>query len=129
MNTILITSGFLQMILAVSLGWVMTGFYKTPDVVGPFKSSKRVLQAHIDNILMALLQFAIAAVHPEIPMIAGLLILFGSWVNPQLFLVMAAADDLERAAKSLRLITLVSFAALTIAYPWLLISFLLSGNA
>jgi hypothetical protein len=80
MNTILITSGFLQMILAVSLGWVMTGFYKTPDVVGPFKSSKRVLQAHIDNILMALL-------------------------------------------------TLVSFAALTIAYPWLLISFLLSGNA
>lgn len=110
MNDILITSGFIQMIWAVSLGWVMTGFYKGTGKVGPFASSKRVLQAHIDNIMMALLQFAIAAVHPEVPVIAGLLLLFGSWVNPQLFLIIATFSDPAKGARGLRHLTTFSFA-------------------
>ena len=125
MNDILITSGFIQMILAVGLGWVMTGFYKGTGRSGPFRSAKRVLQGHIDNILMALLQFGIAAVHPEVPVGAGVLLLIGSWVNPQLFLIIATYEDEAAAAKKLRHLTTTSFMTLTIAYPWLLISWLM----
>lgn len=125
MRDILITSGLIQMTLAVSLGWVMTGFYKGTGRSGPFKSAKRVLQCHIDNILMALLQFAIAAIHPDIPLGAGILLVIGSWTNAQLFLVIALYEDERVAAKKLRHVTTASFMTLTIAYPWLLISWLM----
>lgn len=120
MAQILISSGLIQITFAVALGWVITYMYATGRSFGPFKVAKRVLQCHIDNILMALLQFAIAAVHPAIPEVAGWLLLIGSWTNAQLFLLHACSPGGYIKHRAVDAATFVSFGLLSVAYPWLL---------
>lgn len=126
MKSILITSGFIQICVAVLQGWVITAMYGGMKRFGPLKNSKRVLQCHIDNIMMSLLQFAIAAVHPAIPTVAGWLIVIGSWLNAQLFLIHAVSEKGYVKSRALSVLTFFSFSTLTIAYPWLLIAWLRS---
>lgn len=124
MKDILITSGFIQISLAVMLGWVLVMLYTGKEAVGPFRHAKRVLQGHIDYILMALLQFAIAAIHPAIPEIAGWLVVVGSWTNASLFLVLASLKDPKAMPKWFTNVSTLSFLTLTIGYPWLLYAWL-----
>lgn len=126
MKSILITSGFIQICVAVLQGWIITAMYGGMKRFGPLKNSKRVLQCHIDNIMMSLLQFAIAAVHPAIPTVAGWLIVIGSWLNAQLFLIHAVSEKGYVKSRTLSVLTFFSFSTLTIAYPWLLIAWLRS---
>ncbi|HMM13986.1 MAG: hypothetical protein WBG82_08750 [Parvibaculum sp.] len=126
MKSILITSGFIQICVAVLQGWIITAMYGGMKRFGPLKNSKRVLQCHIDNIMMSLLQFAIAAVHPAIPTVAGWLIVIGSWLNAQLFLIHAVSEKGYVKSRALSVLTFFSFSTLTIAYPWLLIAWLRS---
>lgn len=120
MKSLLITSGFVQITVAVLLGWVIAAFRLGAVRVGPLRNAKRVLQCHIDDIMMGLLQFAVAVVHPAIPPVAGWLLLIGSWTNAQLFLVHAFAENGFVRSRVLTVITFASFATLTVAYPWLL---------
>ncbi|MEQ8267492.1 MAG: hypothetical protein RH982_09865 [Parvibaculum sp.] len=120
MQSILISSGLIQITFAVSLGWVMVVMYGPRKRFGPLVNAKRVLQCHIDNILMALLQFAIAAVHPAIPEIAGWLLVVGSWTNAQLFMVHALSKEGYIKHRAIDAATTLSFSLLSIAYPWLL---------
>lgn len=120
MQTVLISSGLIQITFAVALGWVMVIMYGPRKRFGPLRDVKRVLQCHIDNILMALLQFAIAAIHPAIPEIAGWLLVIGSWTNAQLFLIHALSPQGYIKHRLLDMGTTLSFLLLTVAYPWLL---------
>jgi|GEM_PF-1250721 len=124
MKSVLITSGLIQITWAVMQGWIITAMYGGMKRFGPLKNAKRVLQCHIDNILMSLLQFAIAAIHPAIPEGAGWLLIIGSWVNAQLFLVHATSEQGYVKHRAISLVTFASFGTLTIAYPWLLIAWL-----
>ncbi|MDO8423194.1 MAG: hypothetical protein Q7S99_13640 [Parvibaculum sp.] len=125
MKSLLITSGLIQITFAVFQGWLIAAMYGgVIKRFGPIVNAKRVLQCHIDNILMSLLQFAIAAVHPAIPEGAGWLIIIGSWVNAQLFLVHATSTGGYVQNRAVSLVTLASFMTLTIGYPWLLIAWL-----
>ena len=74
MQDLLISSALIQLSLAVFLGWPLVFFHAGAKTVGPLKSAKRLLQAHIDNVLMGILQLAIAAAHPAIPIAAGFII-------------------------------------------------------
>ncbi|MFZ5608037.1 MAG: hypothetical protein ACOY99_00335 [Pseudomonadota bacterium] len=119
MRELLISSALIQLSLAVFLGWPLVAFHAGAKRVGPLKSARRLLQAHLDNVLMGLLQLAIAATHPAIPWGAGWLLIAGSWINPQLFLIQAIAPEKTLAQKGSRRLASISFALLTIAYPWL----------
>lgn len=124
MKDTLITSAFAELTFAVLLGWPVYAFRSGRTKVGPFHSRKRLLQAHLDYLFMALLQLAVAAVHPAIPPIAGWLLAVGSWANPTLFLLGGiVSHEREREASSIA-ITMASFALLTVAYPWLLYAWL-----
>jgi len=124
MKEILITSALAELTFAVVLGWPLNLFRAGRAKVGPFHSMKRLLQAHLDYIFMAMLQLAVAAVHPAIPPIAGWLLAVGSWTNPTLFLLGGILPpERERDGSSIA-ITIVSFALLTVAYPWLLYAWL-----
>ncbi|MDP1628465.1 MAG: hypothetical protein Q8L94_15215 [Parvibaculum sp.] len=120
MQSILISSGLIQITFAVALGWVMVVMYGPRKRFGPLVHAKRVLQCHIDNILMALLQFAIAAVHPAIPEVAGWLLVVGSWTNAQLFMVHAFSKEGYIKHRIIDIATMISFGLLSVAYPWLL---------
>jgi len=119
MQDTLISSALIQLSIAVFLGWPLVFLYAGSKSVGPLKNAKRLLQAHIDNILMGILQLAIAAAHPAIPIAAGWLLVAGAWINPQLFLVQAMYPEKTLAQKSSRRLASVSFLLLTIAFPWL----------
>jgi hypothetical protein len=120
MQSILISSGLIQITFAVSLGWVMVVMLGPHKGFGPLVNFKRVLQCHIDHILMSLLQFAMAAVHPAIPEVAGWLLVVGSWTNAQLFMVHALSEEGYIKHPILDAVTFVSFMLLSVAYPWLL---------
>ncbi len=91
-------------------GWIITAMYSGMTPFGPLKNSKRVLQCHIDNIMMSLLQFAIATVLPVIPVGAGWLLIIGSWVNAQIFLVHAMSEKGYMKHRAVSLVTFASFA-------------------
>lgn len=125
-NDILIVSGMTQVWFAIILGWGVRGMIlNNGEKYGPFKNLKRLLQSHLDNVFMGLLQMAIAAVHDSIPLVAGFIFLAGSWANPQLLLTMAInptakITDLEGP------VAIISFISLTIVYPWLIWAWLVN---
>ncbi|HUP75162.1 MAG TPA: hypothetical protein VM282_19110 [Acidimicrobiales bacterium] len=134
MRDLLIGSGLVQLSVGVWLGWVVLGFAAGKERVGPFVARRPTLQCHLDNLMMGGLQLAIAGAVPDLPTVPTWLILFGSWVNPQLFLAMAIGfsasgpeayapatattkrSPLRRVTRTVRR---ASFAALTVGYPWL----------
>lgn len=124
MKETLITSALAELTFAVMLGWPLNMFRAGRPKVGPFHSMKRLLQAHLDYIFMALLQIGVAAVHPAIPAGAGWLLVVGSWTNPSLFLLGAIVPPAQQDQPSSIALTLASFATLTVAYPWLLYAWL-----
>jgi hypothetical protein len=120
MSDILISSGLIQVTFAVLLGWPLTALYTGMEKVGPLVNARRVLQSHLDNIFMGLLQMVIATVFSGLPEIAGWLLLAGSWVNPQLFLYQATTKGNGRGLPGITAIAVISFVTLTVAYLWIL---------
>ena len=124
MQEILITSGLTQVTFAVLLGWPLTGLHAGMKRVGPLVNARRVLQAHLDNIFMGILQMIIATVFPELPVIAGWMLLAASWSNPQLFLYQATTKGQGRSLPGITVMAFVSFSIMTVAYLWLLTAWL-----
>jgi hypothetical protein len=113
------TSGFAQLLLAVLLGWPIFLHRGSPRLQGVFKRRDRLLQSHIDDIFMGLLQIVLAAhVARGGPLLAGLF-LFGSWVNAQIFMLLSLTGDTCAQRGWFRLVTIFSFVSLTLAYIWL----------
>lgn len=126
MQDILITSGLAQVTFGVLLGWPLTGLHTGMKRVGPLVNARRVLQSHLDNIFMGILQMLIASVFPSLPLIAGWLLLVGSWSNPQLFLYQATTTGQGRSLPGITVWAFGSFIVMTIAYLWLLAAWIAS---
>jgi len=119
MQDILVTSGLIQVTFGVLLGWVMVGLQTGAEKVGPLVNARRVLQCHLDNIFMGILQMVIATIFPALPVIAGWLLLAGSWANPQLFMYQATVKGPGQDLPGIRAMAAVSFSGITVAYLWL----------
>jgi hydroxylaminobenzene mutase len=146
----LVGSALVQLSFGVWLGWVVLGFAGGRSSIGPFRKPRPTLQCHLDNLMMGGLQLAIAAAVDELPAVPTLLIVFGSWINPQLFLAMAvgfsaggpaayrapaavsartatstnldAAEPRSPLRQLTRTVRFASFGSLTVGYPWLAVS-------
>ncbi|MBM4245696.1 MAG: hypothetical protein FJ148_18135 [Deltaproteobacteria bacterium] len=118
-------SGMVQATFGVLLGWVMAGFSSGRTELGPFRSRKRVLQCHLDNLFMGALQLGGAAVHPGLPAGAALSLVAGSWLNPQLFLWQALDPAVDLGSGWRLPIVLASFTATTVGWVWTTASYLL----
>ena len=125
----LYVSGTGQLAFAVLQGWPIAMHAGGGWASRWFPDRKRLLQSHIDNLMMGTLQVALAA--GELPFTGWILalILAGSWLNPQFFLLMAVQGDKFRGGKVLRTITAASFAALTLGYVGLFVVTALSRLA
>ncbi len=123
MNDVVVASGLIQLTVAVWMGWAMFGFVLGKESVGPFKDKRRTLQCHLDNIMMGTIQMALAGAIDQLPTVPTVLILIGSWLNPQFFLLMAIKPDLSpRIQAFVNPLVLASFVTLSIGYPWLTMS-------
>src|SRR5699024_10169556 len=76
------------------------------------REPRRLLQLHLDYVIMGVLVIAVGAVLPDLPVWVQVLIVIGTVLNPLLFLPLAFGP---RASEALwfRLVSLASFACVT----------------
>lgn len=121
-TVLLQASGLIQLTFGVLLGWPLALFHTGLSKVGPFLSMKRVLQSHIDNMMMGIIQLAISLVAPSDAIVPVVLILIGAWVNPQIFLLQACLPGPKQLSTPIRAISSVSFVITSVGFVWFLIA-------
>ncbi|KAG2394093.1 hypothetical protein C9374_003857 [Naegleria lovaniensis] len=119
---ILIVSGLCEICFAISLGWYLAmsiANRSKKTASPPLFNFRRVVQAHIDFILMGMLQMIVASVTSElsIPNWVVYIYVFGSWANAFSFLIFAVSESYVQYM-SVKIYSVISFLSLTIAYPF-----------
>jgi cell division protein FtsW (lipid II flippase) len=115
----LIQVGLIELAVAALLGWAMVVRTEKPEwlkrigVVQPH----RILQIHLDYVLMGLILIAVGVVLPDIPDAAAWLLVFGTVVNPLLFVPLAFSKDADRKLWY-RSLSVVSFLAMSVSLVW-----------
>jgi hypothetical protein len=107
--------GLVELALGALLGWAMLAREERPDwlrrigVVAP----QRIRQVHLDYVMMGLILVGVGLAVPDLPAAFAAALVFGTIVNPFLFVPLAFHPDAkERAAY--RVLAVVSFTALTV---------------
>lgn len=120
-NQILLASGAIQLFVGVLLGWAV--FFHRSDGLAArlFPNRRRLLQTHLDDIMMGGLQLAIAAAFPTIPFAAAILLVVGSWTNAKIFLVLCIFGENAFSGRIMQFFPHLSFSIMTVGYGWLLV--------
>ena len=110
----LIRAGLVELALGAVLGWAMVVREERPDwlrrigVVAP----ARVRQVHLDYVMMGLILIGVGLAIPSLPTAIGIALVFGTAVNP--FLFVPLAFDPEAARRGwYRALATVSFLAVS----------------
>lgn len=77
------------------------------------REPRRLLQLHLDYVIMGILVIAVGAVLPDLPVWIQVLIVIGTILNPLLFLPMAFSPSAS-GTLWFRLVSVVSFACVTV---------------
>jgi hypothetical protein len=89
-NVVLLRGGALWLIVALILAWcLVTSKPQVPVVINLFQDFDRLLQAHIDFLLMTALIFGIYAAKVPLPWHVRWAIVVGAFTNSSLFLLMS----------------------------------------
>lgn len=116
---LLVQVGLIELAIGGLLGWAVVLRKERPDFfhrIG-LKQPRAVLQIHLDYVLMGLIMIAIGSVIDDPPgLLAGLLI-FGTIVNPLLFLP-GAFDPANEKKLAYRVLAVASFSATSVALVW-----------
>lgn len=116
---LLVQIGLIELAVGALLGWAVVlrkenpAFYRRIGL----KQPRAILQVHIDYILMGLILIAVGTVIDEPPgLLAGLLV-FGTIVNPLLFLP-GAFDPANEKKLLFRMIATASFVSISVTLVW-----------
>jgi hypothetical protein len=102
--------GLIELALGGLLGWAMVvrqerpGWLTRIGVVAP----QRIRQVHLDYVMMGLILIGVGIAVPDLPRAIAAALVFGTLVNPFLFVPLAFDPDAERRAWY-RLLAVVSF--------------------
>lgn len=83
--------GLIELALGGLLGWAMVVRSERPDwlrrigVVAP----QRIRQVHLDYVMMGLILIAVGLAVPDLPTAVAVALVFGTFVNPFLFVPLA----------------------------------------
>ena len=116
---LLIQVGLIELAIAALLGWAVVIRSEKPEwierigIVQPH----RILQIHLDYIMMGLIAIGVGLVLPDIPKLAAWLLAFGTFVNPLLFVPLAFSKEAD-GKLWYRLISVTSFASISVALVW-----------
>lgn len=106
--------GLVELALGGLLGWAMVVRKERPEwlrrigVVAP----QRIRQVHLDYVMMGLILIGVGLAIPDVPTAIAIPLVFGTAVNPFLFVPLAFDPELERQAWY-RALAVVSFASLS----------------
>jgi hydroxylaminobenzene mutase len=102
--------GLIELALGALLGWAMVIREEKPEwlrrmgVVAP----QRIRQVHLDYVMMGLILIGVGLAVPDLPTVAAVALVFGTAINPFLFVPLAFNPDAEQRAWY-RLLAVVSF--------------------
>jgi len=102
--------GLVELALGGLLGWAMVMREEKPEwlkrigVVAPH----RIRQVHLDYVMMGLILVAVGLAVPDLPTAIAVALVFGTFVNPLLFVPLAFDPEAERRLWY-RLLAVVSF--------------------
>ena len=101
-NIVLLRGATLWLLVALILAWCLVGWkFGVPFITMTFESFERLLQAHIDFLLMTALIFGIYAAKVPLPWHVRWSIVIGAFTNSSLFLLMSIFPILETQADGL----------------------------
>jgi hydroxylaminobenzene mutase len=107
--------GLVELALGALLGWAMVMREERPDwlrrigVVAP----QRIRQVHLDYVMMGLILVGVGLAVPDLPAALAAALVFGTIVNPLLFVPLAFSPDAKERVWY-RVLAVVSFTALTV---------------
>jgi hydroxylaminobenzene mutase len=106
--------GLCELAVGALLGWLVAMSIERREWLARLRitSPKRILQCHLDFIIMGVILIAVSVALPGLAPVWKVAIAFGSVVNPSLFGVLAFS---ERAVdtRAYRAVTLLSFTAMS----------------
>ena len=106
--------GLVELALGGLLGWAMVVRDERPDwlrrigVVAP----QRIRQVHLDYVMMGLILIAVGLAVPDLPTAVAAALVFGTFVNPFLFVPLAFDPDVDQRLWY-RALAVVSFIAMS----------------
>jgi hypothetical protein len=92
--------GFCELALGAVLGWGVVARLERPELLTRIGivAPRRVLQAHLDYIMMGLILIAVGLALGHLTAWIAVPLVFGTLMNPTLFLLEAWGDAVERNA-------------------------------
>lgn len=106
--------GLVELALGGVLGWAMVMRDEKPEwltrigVVAPH----RIRQVHLDYVMMGLILIGVGLAVPELPTVIAAALVFGTFVNPFLFVPLAFDPEIDKRAWY-RVLAVVSFLAVS----------------
>jgi len=106
--------GLVELALGGLLGWAMVVRDERPEwlrrigVVAP----QRIRQVHLDYVMMGLILIAVGLAVPDLPTAIAIALVFGTFVNPFLFVPLAFDPEVDKRAWY-RALAFVSFLAVS----------------
>jgi hydroxylaminobenzene mutase len=109
-----VQAGLIELAIGGLLGWAMVVREEKPQwltrigVVAP----QRIRQVHLDYVMMGLISIAVGLAVPDLPDPVAVALVFGTFVNPLLFVPLGFDPEVEKRAWY-RILSVVSFVAMS----------------
>lgn len=116
---LLIQVGLIELAVAALLGWAMVVREEKPEwltrigIIQPH----RIRQIHLDYVMMGLISVAVGLAIPDIPDLAAALLIFGTVMNPLLFIPPAFIAHVDKRLWY-RGLSVISFIAMSVSLVW-----------
>ncbi|MUM19599.1 hypothetical protein FZI91_21185 [Mycobacterium sp. CBMA271] len=109
-----VRAGLIELAFGALLGWAVAANFLAPQVIQRIGvvNGRRILQAHLDYIMMGILLIAVGLAVPDLPRWLAGVVVFGAVLNPTLFLPMAFKEDIT-STLGFKVATFVSFVAMS----------------
>jgi hypothetical protein len=116
---LLLQIGLIELAIGALLGWAMVIRSEKPEWLKAAGLTRphRILQVHLDFLLMGLILIAVGLVVPEPPVLLQAMLIFGTVMNPSLFVPLAFNPETEKKLWY-RTIAVASFIAVSGGLVW-----------
>ncbi|MBK5231818.1 MAG: hypothetical protein JJE13_02400 [Thermoleophilia bacterium] len=116
---LLVQVGLVELAVAALLGWAMVVREEKPEWLKKIGMVQphRILQIHLDYVMMGLISVAVGLAIPDIPDLAAALLIFGTVMNPLLFIPPAFSAGVDKRLWY-RALSVTSFLAMSVALVW-----------
>ncbi|HSS33497.1 MAG TPA: hypothetical protein VLL27_09485 [Solirubrobacterales bacterium] len=93
-----VEAGLIELALGGLLGWAMVLREERPELLRRIGivAPQRIRQVHLDYVMMGLILIGVGLAVPDLPTVVAIALVFGTAVNPFLFVPLAFNPDAEK---------------------------------